>query len=413
MSTKSLGTIPHFTDDQLEERVDMLRIAVKTWAERNSIWEDARFDKVIKHFDMATGAPTVATLRAGGLLAESAIYPGMGAIHDTHTVQRLTDECEGIFKRHGFYGEPFDECRVNIIPLEQHQPSVFQRFKEYKRWQWICSLVQGDFDVLNTELYEYLGNNPSQLKRLGWRDFEKLIAELLQAQGFAAELGPGSGDGGVDIRFVQRDPIGDILTLVQVKKFTRLSVGLQAVQALHGAKTAYDADKSMFVTTSDYQPCARQFAGRENVQMDLCVSDDVRQWCEDATAGIIENKQRLTTATEVVRALDEARSDPGRLVHAKCGYGMRFNIFGLVLKESAGSALVVDIPHRIIEHDGYGQAGTEVPDLTDEGKVLQAMKSVRRLRKRANDQRYRFADLNEEVEFYETWNREPAEFHGD
>ena len=74
----------------------------------------------------------------------------------------------------------------------------------------------------------------------------------------------------MDIRFVQRDPIGDILTLVQVKKFTRLSVGLQAVQALHGAKTAYDADKSMFVTTSDYQPCARQFAGRENVQMDLC-----------------------------------------------------------------------------------------------------------------------------------------------
>ena len=110
---------------------------------------------------MATGAPTVATLRAGGLLAELAIYPGMGAIHDTHTAQRLTDECEGIFKRHGFYGEPFDECRVDIIPLEQHQPSVFQRFKEYKRWQWICSLVQGDFDVLNTELYEYLGNNPN------------------------------------------------------------------------------------------------------------------------------------------------------------------------------------------------------------------------------------------------------------
>ena len=378
MSTKSPGTIQHFTDDQLEKRVEMLLVAVrtlletswltpcvggsfsarwvpgsnapgstgaeyapcgnprvqrgidevdnlisitvlKTWAKRNSIWEDARFDKVTKHFDMATGEPTVATLRAGGQLAELAIYPGMGAIHDTHTAQRLTDECESIFKRHGFYGVPFNECRLDIIPLEQHQPTVFQRFKEYKRWQWICGLVQGDFDALNTELYEYFGNNPNQLKRLGWRDFEKLIAELLQAQGFATELGPGSGDSGVDIRLVQRDPIGDILTLVQVKRFTKLSVRLQAVQALHGAKTAYGAHKSMFVTTSDYQPCARQFAGRENVPMDLCVSDDVRRWCEDATAGIIENKQRLTTATEVVRALDEARSDPRRLVHARCG----------------------------------------------------------------------------------------------
>ena len=109
--------------------------------------------------------------------------------------------------------------QLNLIPIEEYNPNIFVQFKEYMRWKWICSLVQGDFDAANSELYEYFAKNPDNLYRLHWRDFEKLLAELLEAQGFQVELGPGSGDGGVDIKLLQRDPIGDILTLVQVKKY--------------------------------------------------------------------------------------------------------------------------------------------------------------------------------------------------
>ena len=241
-----------------------------------------------------------------------------------------------------------------------------------------------------------------------------LIAELLQAQGFLVELGPGSADGGVDIRLIQRDPIGDILTLVQVKKHSRnRRIERQAVQALHGAKEAERADGSMFVTTSDYQPCARRFAGRENVRMDLYVSDDVRRWCDEATAGVIEDKIRITTEREVTRALNLARTNPRTIVHSVYGRNMQHNIFSLVLKESAGSGLVVDLPHRIVQHDGYKQAGTEIPDLRDDRKVLQRMNSVRRLKKLRSDAYFRFSDVDQESEFYMTWNQEPAEFYGD
>ena len=92
---------------------------------------------------------------------------------------------------------------------------------------------------------------------------------------------------------------------------------------------------------------------------------------------------------------------------------MRFNRFSLVLKESAGSALAIDVPSRIVQHDGYEQAGTEVPDLTDDRAVLQAANTVRRLKKLRRDGSFKFSDLNEELEFYTTWNQEPAEFHGD
>lgn len=408
------GTVRQHSDGELEGRIDRLHATVKAWAERNDLWRDARFEKVVKSFDMKTGAPTVATLRAGDPLAELVIHPGIGAIHDTPETQRLSDECQRLIEGQGFYGEPFSECRLNLIPLEQHSPFVFGQFKEYMRWKWICNLIRGDFDALNAELYEYFSKNADQLTRLHWREFEKLVSELLEAQGFQTELGRGSADGGIDIRLLQRDPIGDILTLVQVKKYrVDRRIELQAVQALHGATTAYSGDHSMFVTTSDYQRCAREFAGRENVGMDLYVSDDVRKWCDDANNGIVENKMRITTESEIARALENARINPRTILHARCGYTMRYNKFCLLLKESNSSGLVMDLPALILQHDGYKQAGTEVPDLADDRRVLQRTSTVRRLKKSAWDTGHRFSDIDEELEFYTTWNQEPSEFYGD
>lgn len=403
-----------YADRNLERRIDGLHAAMKEWADKHDLWKDACFERVVKSFDMETGAPPVATLRAGGRISNLVIWPGMGALHDAQEDQWLSDECERLVASHGFYGEPLDEGRLNIIPLEHHDRVVFGQFKEYMRWKWICSLIQGDFDALNAEMYQYLSKNSDQLTRLTWREFEVLVTELLQAQGFQAELGPGSGDGGVDIRLMQRDPIGDVLTLVQVKKYREdRRIDLQAVQALYGAEMAYGAQQSMFITTSDYQPVARRFAGRENVQMDLYVSNDVRNWCNDASAGIIEERKRLTTNSEIIKAVNKARANPSSVIHAACGHTMRYNKFSLVLKESAGSGLVIDLPTRLVQHDGYGQAGTEVPDLSDEREVLRSVDTVRRVRKLPRDSAFRFSDVDQEFEFYSTWDQEPAQFYGD
>ena len=295
------------------------------------------------------------------------------------------------------------------MPLEQEGHLASQRFKEYMRWKWICSLIQGDFDALNSDLYEHFSKNSHQLTRLGWREFEMLVTELLQGQGFETELGPGHADGGVDIRLLQRDPIGDILTFVQVKKYDITNpIRLQAVQALHGVKEADGADNSMFVTTSRYLPSAANFASRDNVQMQLYVSADVRKWCVDANEGIIEEKERIITEDEVRRALNRARQNPKTIIHAQFGYNMRYNKFSLVLKESASSGLAIDLPSRIVQHDGYMQAGTEVPDLRDSRKVLQLKDTARRLKKASRDSSFAFCDVDEEWEFYKPWNQKPS-----
>ncbi len=401
-------------DRQLEERINKLEVAVKTWAKQNDLWYEACFRRVVKTFDMETGAPTVTTLRANGDLAELVIHPGIGAIHVTNEAQRLSDECQQIIEVHGFYGETFDVDRLDIIPIEEKDGLILQRFKEYMRWKWICNLIQGDFDALNSELYEHFSKNSDQLTRLHWRQFEMLVTELLQAQGFETQLGPGRADGGVDIRLLQRDPIGDILTLVQVKKYDKTHpIGLQAVQALHGVREAEGADNSLFVTTSRYLPSARNFAGRDNVQMKLNVSDDVQKWCADASAGIIEEKERIVADAEVIGALNRARQNPKTIMHARLGYNMLYNKFSLVLKESASSGLIMDVPSRIVQHDGYGQAGTEVPDLSDGQQVLGLKHTTRRVKKLLKDSGSRFCDIDEEWEFYRPWNQEPAPFYSD
>ena len=120
-------------DKQLEERINKLEVAVETWAKQNSLWYYVCFQRILKSFDMDTGAPTVTTLRGEGNLAELVIYPGIGAIHDTQEAQRLSEECQRIIEGHGFYGETFDVDRLDIIPAEQTDSLIFQRFKEYMR----------------------------------------------------------------------------------------------------------------------------------------------------------------------------------------------------------------------------------------------------------------------------------------
>lgn len=152
----------------------------------------------------------------------------------------------------GFCYERNDSVSVHIYP-EDDSP-LFQPFLVREGWQWVCGLVQPDIEDVYEELYSHFAKRPEDLHRLDWRQFETLLFRIFQAQGFV-ELGPGSNDGGIDVRVLQRDPLGDILTLVQAKRYApRNKIDMSAVAALHGVADVGAAQKSIFVTTSDYLP---------------------------------------------------------------------------------------------------------------------------------------------------------------
>ena len=289
-------------------------------------------------------------------------------------------------------------------------PAFKEEFREYMRWKWVCSLIKPDFDILDQELYAHFASHPGRLSNLQWRDFEKIVAALLESQGYKVELGPGSNDGGTDIRLIQRDPIGDILTLVQVKRYRPdRKIKLEAVQALHGAATADSADRSMFVTTSAYLPSAEKFAARHNVPMTLHTSTDVQQWCVEACNGIVEDKRKLIGEGHVTRAVDRARRDHRQILHSSGGYDMVTNRFAIVLKETRNAALLLDLKTRIIEHDGYKQRGREVPDSDSALPLLStiSVNGIRRVRRVGEGVSRRFWDG---IDLYSPWDGSPTHF---
>lgn len=53
---------------------------------------------------------------------------------------------------------------------------------------------------LDQRFLDYLTAQPDDIHKMHWRNFERLIAEFFARQGYDVKLGPGTKDGGVDIR---------------------------------------------------------------------------------------------------------------------------------------------------------------------------------------------------------------------
>ena len=307
-------------DRELERRIVRLHDDVRAWAQRHDLWHDCDFFDYTERIQPVEWDDTayVSVLAADGPLA-SVVLGSVGGY------EYQPERFEEILKSHGFWYENYDYGSLWIYPSDER---IRKDYHPYMRWKWICSLVKPGFDRLYSELYDHFASRPEDLAKLDWREFEKTVASLLESQGYEVQLGSGRSDGGVDIRLLQRDPIGDILTFVQVKRFREdRPVRLEAVQALHGAAMADGATKTMFVTSSRYLPGATRFAERKNVQMKLYVSDDVGGWCADARDGIVEDKRMIVSDELLKSAVHAAQEDCRQVLHSSGGYGMVTNSF--------------------------------------------------------------------------------------
>ncbi|MGW8764154.1 restriction endonuclease [Streptomyces sp. NPDC055815] len=89
--------------------------------------------------------------------------------------------------------------------------------------------------------------------------FEGLVAELFRARGLQAVTTERSGDGGVDVKALDPDPISGGSIVVQVKRY-RNTVPPSAVRDLFGTVQDAGANKGVLVTTSKFGPGSYTFA---------------------------------------------------------------------------------------------------------------------------------------------------------
>ncbi len=320
----------------------------------------------------------------------------------------LDMEFYDLLESHGYFLENIDGVTAAIYPNDE---VVSKKFEDYFHWQWVCSLVTEDTSDVYDELYSHFVNNPDDLHKLHWREFEILLFRIFQNHGYRAILGPGRGDEGVDIHLWQEDPLGDVLTVVQAKKYApHRQIGQPDVAALYGVANVENASKALFVTTSDYAPVAKRFAARTSGVLELAEKEVIVDWCGKATNGIIADKSSLLSPQRVGALIAQLSRNPNsRIVHASWGYNMTHNCFAVVVKESKHAALLMGLRNQTISDDGFGQIGTEAPILDPHlSEYLLNSENVWRAKRSEDNGRISYWDGRQ---IYTEWNGQPMSFN--
>lgn len=387
-----------WSDSELEAEINRIEVTLRTWIEAHDLWFDCGFKAYLSHVDAEPSDPPYVTM-----------FWFEGPMHTVLSGED-PDGCEPGF-RHclngmGYHYENIDGVTIAIYAED---PQLAAAFQAYFHWQWVCGLINQDTADVYHELYEQFAKRPEDLQRLDGRDFEMLLFRIFQSQGFEAILGPGRGDDGVDIRLLQRAPLGDVMTLVQAKRYApHRKIGQTAVSALYGSMVLEKADKALFVTTSTYAPVSQRWAARTGGALELAEREHVVDWCARASAGVIADKASLVSSQHVMRLISEVagRVDP-RIVHASGGWNMTDNWFALVLKETKHAALLMGLPNAVVADDGYGQRGTHIPRLDAETISRFSRDNVWRAKRTADAGGVRYWDGSRG---YYPWDGTPCHF---
>jgi restriction system protein len=143
---------------------------------------------------------------------------------------------------------------------------------------------------------------------MSWREFEILVGEYFQRQGYSVSVGGGAEpDGGVDIELNKDSE----RFLVQCKQWRATKVGVDVVRQLYGVMAARGAVGSFVVTSGAFTADAQAFAKGRNIQL-----VGGKQLVADMRRTAVAQPQRLPQGQQA-----SAPSTAG-VACPKCGAGM-------------------------------------------------------------------------------------------
>ncbi|MBX3620622.1 MAG: restriction endonuclease [Rhizobacter sp.] len=329
MSEESAISSP---DAHLDELVEKVRCITEAWGKRNNLWHDATLKAPLDHYDSepGSGSPILLLCSDG---------PAMSALEwdDEHAVE-LRHELEQV----GVFMEMEDRVTA-CYHLIEHESELQKAFDRRIAWQWTCRLIEGDATEVSGDLYQHFADHPEDFHKLSARDFEKLVSSVFAARGWRTELGPGASDGGVDLRLWQTDPIGDLLTLVQIKRYApHRPVHLDAVAALEAHVNRESASRGLVVTSSRFLPGVHAFASKQRYRLQLAEQGDLQSWCAQAANEQLSARNRALALGGIAQLMKEMRTAS---THPRLLFGGRVSPgFCVVLSETETSALLARIP---------------------------------------------------------------------
>lgn len=135
------------------------------------------------------------------------------------------------------------------------------------------------FEKTELEVLESLGRRPELMRDLHHRDFEELIAELFDRNGFKVELTASTHDGGADLYALRDTSLGELRFAVECKRHAIDNpVGPALVRQLRGVVDREQAACGVLVTTSRFTKGARKEQETAPHRLSLQDFDRVAAW---------------------------------------------------------------------------------------------------------------------------------------
>jgi len=134
--------------------------------------------------------------------------------------------------------------------------------------------------AIERELVARLASEPSELYRIQPRYFEELVCALLVDMGLDVHLTPATRDGGRDILAVSKSPFGNLLTIVECKRYAphnKISVN-ELRSFLFTVRDQDRASCGLFATTSFFTRDAGKLAADYAYQLKLRDFGGLKEW---------------------------------------------------------------------------------------------------------------------------------------
>lgn len=135
------------------------------------------------------------------------------------------------------------------------------------------------FQKVSDSVHREFIEHPERLAEMHWRDFERLVADLFDRNGWKVTLTPARGDRGVDLYVARHSNLGKLLYVIECKRH-RLDrpIGPDLVRQLRGVVDREKATAGILVTTSTFSKGALEEQKTLPMQLLLRDGHDVQAW---------------------------------------------------------------------------------------------------------------------------------------
>lgn len=143
-----------------------------------------------------------------------------------------------------------------------------------------CEL-NSENNFLEQKFIDYLAVNGHEIETIHWRNFERFCAEYFRKLGYDVVLGPGTNDGGVDIRaYKDKTSAPDIL--IQCKRYKEGNkVTIETVKSFYTDVQFEGAKAGLIATTSYIADGGEKVCDTRGYNIKFAEKENIKNWAKE------------------------------------------------------------------------------------------------------------------------------------